>query len=427
MKVAVTPREDQQVLLQVEVEPERVTKAIESTYRRTVKQVNVPGFRRGKAPRPILERHLGKGYLARRALDELLPVLYREAVQQAEIEPVGEPDVSVKEFEEGKPLLLEIKVVVRPEAELGEYGDLTVEEEEPVVTPEQVDQQLELLRQRQTTLATVEDGEIKPGDYAVVDWELRQGGEERKEALVLVADEKEVPAEVRGGLPVEAIKQLVGAHPGETRVAGDYRLTVREIKRPEAPELTDDFAHQLGEFSSLQELRERIENSLKRAAAARIREKQEAQITDELLQRCRVDVPETLVEEELDHLLRRYRERAASSLTPELEESLRTELRPVAEKTVRRDLILETIARREGWFPTEQEMEGVIRQLAQEGETPEQTRKRLQDMGIWRALSYSLARSKTMETLLARAKRGEGNGVLSPDGGGTDGAGGESV
>jgi trigger factor len=204
-------------------------------------------------------------------------------------------------------------------------------------------------------------------------------------------------------------------------------MTLREIRRPEFPELDDEFARQAGGFSSLQEMREQIENSLRGSRLARIRQEREAQITDELLRRCRVDVPEPLVEEELEGLLGRYRHAAGGSLPAETEADLRVQLRPMAERSARLSVILETIARREGLLPTEQEMEPLLRKVVRAGETLAQARGRLEEMGVWRDLELSMARGKALATLVDRATRGESHGVSGTDGGGTDGQGGEGL
>lgn len=416
MKVSVEPEENQRVRLRVEVEAERVERAIDGAYRRLVKKVHVPGFRPGKAPRFLLERHLGKGELGRRALDDLLPEVYREALHQADLEPVDRPEVTVKKFQEGEPLLVEISMWPRPQAEIGDLSDLRVEAETPEVTPQEVEQAVERLRRQYASLATVEGEGAKPGDYVVLDWELRRDGElleaVRDRMLELFDPRQGRPGDAAPvGLPDEVISELVGAREGERREKDGYVITVRAVKRPELPELNDDFARQVGKFSSLEELKRAIENSLLREAANRIREKQEAQISDELLRRCRVEAPEPLVEEELGRIVDEYKAGSGRTLTSEEEEELRAELRPVADGRVRVDLILETIARREGLLPTEEEMEGLTRQFLREGETVAQARARLEESGIWRALRRGVARSKAMRALRERATRGENDGV----------------
>lgn len=438
MKVSTTPQEDGRVLLEIEVEPERVEAAIQATYRRLVKKVTVPGFRPGKAPFAILDRHLGKGYIERRALEDLVPAVYREALGQAGVDPVGRPDFTVRDYRRGEPLVLEARVHVRPEAEIGDLEDLRLEPIEAEVDQAEVDRAIERVRYQHGALVVVEDGRVLPGDRLVVDWELHRDGDRVAGGTGREVDVPGAPwvdagpeaAEEGGGesaLPAAVLGKLVGAAPGETREVDGYRITVREIRRPELPALDDEFARQAGGFATLQEMREHIENSLRESKLARIRQEREAQITDELLRRCRVEVPEPLVEEELEGLLGRYRHAAGGSLPADAEADLRAQLRPVAERSARLNLILETIARREGLMPTEQEMEPLLRKVAQGGETLAQARARLEEMGVWRDLERSMARGKALRVLLERATRGESGGVPGTGSGGTDRQGGEGV
>ncbi|MDI6894999.1 MAG: trigger factor [Bacillota bacterium] len=449
MKVSASSQEDGHVLLEIEVEPERVDAAVQATYRRLVRKVSVPGFRPGKAPLAILDRHLGKGYIERQALEDVASAVYRQAVAQAGLDPVGRPEVSLKEYRQGQPLLVEARVLVRPEPEIGDLDDIHLEPIQAEVDAAEVDREIDRIRYQHATLVAVEDDRVRPGDRVVVDWELRQD-----DSVVASGNSREAdvpgapwvaPAASGGGEgaareggppqglagasgpPPSALEGLVGAAPGETRGAGGYRMTLREIRRPEFPELDDEFARQAGGFSSLQEMREQIENSLRGSRLARIRQEREAQITDELLRRCRVDVPEPLVEEELEGLLGRYRHAAGGSLPAETEADLRVQLRPMAERSARLSVILETIARREGLLPTEQEMEPLLRKVVRPGETLAQARGRLEEMGVWRDLELSMARGKALATLVDRATRGECHGVSGTDGGGTDGQGGEGL
>lgn len=435
MKVTATPREDGRTLLEIEVEAERVSQAVQATYRRLVKKVSVPGFRPGKAPLPILDRHLGKGYIERQALEELVPHAYREAVAQAGIDPVGRPEVSVKDYRQGEPLRLEVVVTARPEAEIGDLSDIHLDPVEAEVEPAEVEEALARLRRQHSTLVAVPDGPVQPGDRVLLEWEPPgEAGAKgpdawptTREVDVPGAPGAPEPARPEGDLPASLVRGLVGAVVGETREAEGHRVTVREIKRPELPELNDDFAREVGGFSSLQEMRQQVENSLRGSKLDRIRRERETQITDELLRRCRVDVPEPLVEEELEGLLGRYRHAAGGTLPAEAEADLRVQLRPLAERSARLNIILETIARREGLFPTEQEMEPLLRKVLREGETLPQARARLEEMGVWRDLELSMARGKALRVLMERATRGESGGVPGTDGGGADGQGGEGV
>ncbi|MGE5610039.1 MAG: trigger factor, partial [Bacillota bacterium] len=250
LKVSVTKREDHRALLEIEVEAERLRKELEAAYRRLVRQVDVPGFRRGKAPRLILERHVGRGRLLQQALDRLLPEAYREAVREAGVDVIGEPQVSVRQAQEGKPLLLEIKALLRPEAEIESWDDIVVDSAAPQVTEAEIEEQLERLRRQHATLVSVENGEARLGDQLVVDWQYEPGEDAKdfprsRQGVIIPIEDSPESTE---GLPAEVVAALVGAQRGESRELGGYRVTIREVKRPELAELTDEFARQLGKF-----------------------------------------------------------------------------------------------------------------------------------------------------------------------------------
>jgi len=163
------PGHPARVVLEVEVEPERVERTVDAVYRRLVRRLRIPGFRPGKAPRPIVEMHLGKNALYLEAVDELLPQAYREAVRAANIEPVAQAKIDIIEFGAGKPLKFKAEVDVKPEVQLGDYRGLAVEKRVRKVTEKDVDEVINALREQFAELVTVDKEKVEPGDYAVVD------------------------------------------------------------------------------------------------------------------------------------------------------------------------------------------------------------------------------------------------------------------
>ncbi|HET7616471.1 MAG TPA: trigger factor, partial [Bacillales bacterium] len=157
--------------LTIEVDAERVNGALDQAFKKVVKQVNVPGFRKGKVPRVIFEQRFGVESLYQDALDILLPKAYTEALNETEIEPVAQPEVDIEQIEKGKPLIFKATVTVKPEVELGEYKGLEVEEQDTTVTEEDVDNEVKQLQERFAELVVKEDGEVEDGDTAVIDFE----------------------------------------------------------------------------------------------------------------------------------------------------------------------------------------------------------------------------------------------------------------
>ncbi|HEY8497467.1 MAG TPA: trigger factor, partial [Limnochordales bacterium] len=305
------PGHPARVVLEVEVEPERVERTVDAVYRRLVRRVRIPGFRPGKAPRPIVEMHLGKDALYVEAVDELVPQAYREAVRAANIEPVAQAKIDIIDFGAGKPLKFKAEVDVKPEVQLGDYRGLAVEKRVRKVTDKDVDEVIDALREQFAELVTVEKEKVEPGDYAVVDFEGHidgrpfRGGAGKGE-IVRVGDE---------GVLAAFSEQLVGMAPGEERefdltfpegaredLAGKtarFRVRLLEIKQRRVPAADDEFAKDVGEFETIAELREdrrkRLEEAAEWAADAEMRDK----LLELAVNNAQVELPEVMVEQEL--------------------------------------------------------------------------------------------------------------------------------
>jgi len=235
------PGHPARVVLEVEVEPERVERTVDAVYRRLVRRLRIPGFRPGKAPRPIVEMHLGKNALYLEAVDELLPQAYREAVRAANIEPVAQAKIDIIEFGAGKPLKFKAEVDVKPEVQLGDYRGLAVEKRVRKVTEKDVDEVINALREQFAELVTVDKEKVEPGDYAVVDFEGYIDGQPfrggaGKGDIVRVGDEGVLPA---------FSQQLVGMAPGEER---EFDVTFPEGAREDLAGKTARFRVRLLEI-----------------------------------------------------------------------------------------------------------------------------------------------------------------------------------
>ena len=432
MKVSAERIPEGQVVLQIEVEPERLEGALDSAYRRLVKKTQVPGFRPGKAPRAMLERYLGEHALLHDAIDRLLPQVYREAVEEQQLDPIDFPEV---EIVTEQPLVLKATVPLRPTVDLGDYQGLRVPRDPVTVEPERVQEQLERLGQRYATLEPVQRP-LQWGDIVRADVFGAVG------ETVLV-DEKDVEFRLSEGevisLPGFA-ERLIGAEEGaelrfeltvppdsgDPRLAGEscsYRLVIHGVKEEKLPELDDDFARQVGEgFPTLVALRERIASDLQRIEEEVGERRYHDQIISALLARAELDYPPVLVEREVDRLLQeqagpaqqgrdleRYLQRVGKS-----EEELRAELRPPAEERVRRSLVLSQVAEAENITVGDAEVEAEIERLvAGAGEQADEARRLFASEQGRDALRRSLLTRKTLERLVDIASAGEAEGASS--------------
>ena len=432
MKVSAERISEGQVVLQIEVEPERLEGALDSAYRRLVTKTEVPGFRRGKAPRAMLERYLGEHALLHDAIDGLLPQVYQEAVEEQELDPIDFPEV---EIVTEQPLVLKATVPLRPTVDLGEYQALRVPRDPVTVEPERVQEQLERLRRRYATLEPVQRP-LQWGDVVRADVFGAVG------ETVLV-DEKDAEFRLPEGevisLPGFA-ERLIGAEEGaelrfdltvppdssDSRLAGEncsYRVVIHGMKEEKLPELDDDFARQVGEgFPTLVALRERIASDLQRIEEEVAEHRYHDQIISALLARAELDYPPVLVERDVDRLLQeqagpaqqgrdleRYLQRVGKS-----EEELRAELRPQAEERVRRSLVLSRVTEAENITVDDAEVEAEVERLAEgAGQQADEARRFFASEQGRDTLRRSLLTRKTLERLVDIASAGEAAGASS--------------
>lgn len=271
-------KEGNQGLLTVTVPKEEVDKGLDKAFKKVVKQINVPGFRKGKMPRPLFEQRFGVESLYQDALDFILPEAYGNAVEEAEINPVDRPEIDVTQMEKGKELIFEATVTVEPEVELGEYKGLAIEKQDREVTDEEFEEALNDAVSRQAEL-TVKDGEIAEGDVAninfdgYVDGEAFEGGQAEGYDLE-IGSGSFIPGfeEQLIGLKANDSKDVVVTFPEEyhaEELAGKeatFKTEINEVKGKEVPELDDELAQELDEsVKTVDEYKEKLRKDLEEA------------------------------------------------------------------------------------------------------------------------------------------------------------------
>jgi trigger factor len=426
VKVSAQKIPDSQVVLEIEVEPERVEKALDRAYRQLVTRARVPGFRPGKAPRAMLERYLGRDALMRQALDRLVPEVYREAASQEDVEPI---DLAELEVVTTEPLVVKATVPVRPTVDLGDYRQVRVPREPAEVPQERIEQALEDLRHRYAVLEPV-DRPVQWGDIVRADVAGAVGD-------IVLVDQKDVEFQLREGQTVSLpgfAERLVGLAKGvetevevpvpadfsDQRAAGKtarYHVLIHEIKEEKLPALDDSFARQVGEgFPSLAALRERVESDMRQFEEEAALHRYHDQVLGALEERSTLEFPPVLVEREVERLLRdeqmasgggsghptrssdveRYLKRQGKS-----EEELRGELRPLAVERVRRSLILTQVAEAENIDVSDAEIDQEVERLVSSaGPQGEGVRRLFGDADGRDALRRRLLTRGTLERLV---------------------------
>jgi trigger factor len=412
MKVEWRTEPGSRAVLEIEVAEEEVAQAMDQAYAALVRRVRIPGFRPGKAPRPILERHVGTETLRDEALRRLIPRQYAEALAQAGLNPVDTPTIEVKEGPGGKGLRLTATVDVYPEVTLPDYRALRVPRESREVTEEDVDRALGDLRSRHGRLVSLPPGEpARRGDFVMIRVTASPPGLER------LQPGRELLVEVGGGLlPPELEETLEGVRAGEERTAtlrdpeGSVTVRVEDVRRKELPSLDDAFARAVSDQPTVAALREQL-----RARLAQERASEEARafrnrVIDAVLSHTAVDVPESMVEHQVEHMVEELRERLRGrGLTLESylaaagkdESALRAEMKPEAERRVRVRLVLDAVAAREALTVSEQEMAAEVENLASElHQDVAKVQAWLAEEGRREALRRSLLRQKALTFLV---------------------------
>jgi trigger factor len=385
MKVSTEPVENRQVALNIEMEPVEIDKYLDRAYNRLVKRVSVPGFRKGKAPRDILERHIGKDTLFQEALEDLIPKAYKEALDEQNIDAIGQPQFELIKTE---PLIFKAVVPLKPTVELGDYKQIKVESKPVKIIKKDVDATIEQLREQQAVLLPV-DRPVQLGDVVTIDVEGEREGEQfpiRKDIVYEASKDSRLPlpgfAEKLEGVSRSEDKSFVLSYPADyemKELAGKehaFKVTVKEIKEKKLPEVDDEFAKILGK-DDLASLRQQIQSNLKTRAEERARAEFEQAGIDKLIEISQVEYPPVLVEREIDRLLNEEARHFAEGVAG-LENYLRTlnktmddhreELRPMASKRVVRSLVLDKLAELEKIEVKDSEIDAEVEKMAQDAD-----------------------------------------------------------
>lgn len=415
-------------VLTIEVEESRVNAAIDQAFKKVSTKINVPGFRKGKVPRKIFENRFGVESLYQDALDILLPQAYSEAVRETGIVPVDRPEVDIEQMEQGKALIFKAKVTVKPEVELGEYKGLQVEAKDFTVTEEEVNKELEAVRNRHAELVVLEEGsEVASGDTAVIDFEgfvgdeAFEGGKGEKYSLE-IGSGSFIPGfeEQLIGLKQGDEKDVIVTFPEEyhaEHLAGKeatFKVKIHDIKRKQLPELDDEFAKDVSEFETLEEYKSDLENKLKE----RKQHDQEHYVQDAVVKQATdnatVEIPQAMIETEIDQMKEDFTMRLQQQgmnldlyyqFTGSDEAALREQFKADAETRVRTNLVLEAIAEKENVEVTDEEVDAEIAKLAElYSRSVEEIRSIFQARDGLFGLTQDLKIRKTVDMLVDNSK-----------------------
>jgi len=427
MKVTAEKLDTHKTMLRMEIPQAEVAKAVDRAYQKLANKVNVPGFRKGKVPRKILEMRLGKEALMDEAFELLAPNAYSAALEEHNIEPVGRPEIEVVTCKEDEPLVFTATVVIKPEILLGEYKGLKIKKPSVEITAEDVDRDIESLRSRHARMIVLENAELKQGDFAIIDFEGFVDGVPFKGG-----EAKGYPLEVGSGSFIPGFEeQLIGSKAGdecEVKVTfpADYhaedlagkealfKVKVNDIKRKELPAVDDEFVKEIGDTNTtVEELRADLENKLKQAAEEKADREYNAAALKTAVANATVDIPDVMIESQIDNMLQDLDvnlQNRGMSIAKYLEyiksdvDSLRKDYREMAEISVKTDLLLDMVAKTEKVEIKPEEIETEIAAMAASYKAPvDEVRKIILQEGRLDSLVRSILRKKASHLIVDSA------------------------
>lgn len=421
-------RVENEATLKITAPAAEVNAGYKKAVQKIADQANIPGFRKGKAPRAIIEMHYGKEAVKQEAFEIVANKAYSEALDQEKLIPVSDPKVEESNFEEGKDMELTIKVTLKPEPELGEYKGLHVEKKEVEVTDEQVDAQIKDMMGRDAKMVVAEEGAvIEKGDFAIIDFAGTVDGEPFSGG-----EGKGYPLEVGSNSFIPGFEdQLVGLSKGDSTdvevtfpedyfvkdLAGKeaiFKVNIQDVKRKELPELNDEYVASKTDFKTVEELRANYKERMQKAAEANAKAEYEHELIDLAVANAKFSVPEIMIEDKISQMVEEMKmslESRKMSLDMYMQYTgldmakIRENQRPVAEENVKTDLVLDAIAKAEDIQVDMADVDAEIAAIsAQHGASPEEVKKIIKGNGTMGLLLANILRRKAAHVVIDSAK-----------------------
>lgn len=424
MKVTAENGENQQVTLTIEVEAAEVTKAVNKAAKRLANRVNIPGFRKGKAPRIIVERHVGTDALMQEAFDLIAPQAFDNALKEQKIEPVTRPNIDIVTLEDGKDLVFKATVTPRPEVKLGDYKGLKVEKQVAEVKDEDVEKQIKNFQDRQGKMVDAPEGAaVENGDFTTLNFEGFVDGTPFEGGKG-----EDYPLQIGSGSFIPGFEdQLVGAKIGEEKevnvtfpeeyhskdLAGKaamFKCTIKSIKRKELPEINDELAKKVSKFDTLDELKADIRKNLEENAERKAENDQKSVAIEQATNNIQVDIPAVMIDNRVTAMIQEMAmrlEQQGMKLEQYLQYAgtdiakIREDYRETAEKNVKTDLMLEEVAKAEDIKVEAKDLDAEVAAMAAAyGATPQQVQKIIKEQGRIGDLAASVLRKKTAQFII---------------------------
>lgn len=386
MSLQVEKLEKNMAKLTIEVSADEVEKAIEKAYQKQKSKISVPGFRKGKVPRKMVEKMYGAGVFYEDAANDMIPTAYEAAAKESELEIVSQPKIDVVQLEAGKVFIFTAEVAVKPEVELGEYKGVEVAKTDVEVTEDDIMAEVNREREQNARIISVEDRAVEDGDMTIIDFEGFVDG---------VAFEggkgTEYPLTIGSHAFIDTFEeQLIGKNIGEEvdvnvtfpeeyhaeELKGKpalFKVTVKEIKKKELPEFDNDFVEDVSEFSTVEEYKDSIKKNLEEKKAKEAKNAKEDAVIEKIIEGAKMEIPDAMVDSQVRQMAEDFARRlSAQGLTIEqyfqytglTAEMLLEQMKPQAVKRIQSRLVLEAVAAKENFEVTDEDLDKEVADMA---------------------------------------------------------------
>ena len=387
VKVEIKKQKENEVKLKIETDKLEVNSSLDKVYNDVSYEIKIPGFRKGKIPKNILNLHLSKEYFYDKTAEKLIPESYLEAIKKSKIQPIDQPEIKVIQIEEDKPLIFEATVQVRPEVKLGSFDKISIQKADIKVTTSDVKNEVRKIQENQAKLNVVKDRKSKKNDFLVIDSEGYVEGKTIEGSKV----EKQIVQLGKSTAP-EFNKKLLGCSAGDEReikilvpkdikdkkIAGKeitYKVKVIEIKEKELPELNEDFVKTVGNYKTVDDFQKDIKNRLGKQVEMVNKNNYERKLLEKVAEVCEVKVPKVLIAREVEYMMKSLEDdlKAKDLSLEDYYKSIKTdkekvkkEYEIVAEKRIKQELILDKISQVENLKVIQEEVKDKIKTIAKE-------------------------------------------------------------
>ena len=387
MSLQVEKLENNTAKLTIEVPAEEVEKAIESAYQKSKSKFSIPGFRKGKVPRKMIEKMYGVGVFYEDAVNSMIPGAYADAATESELEIVAQPEIDIVQIEAGKPFIFTAEVVLKPEVELGKYKGIEVEAKDTTVTDEEVDAELAKVQEQNSRLVAADDKEVENGDQVTIDFEgfvdgvAFEGGKGTNYDLVIGShsfidnfEEQLIGKNI--GDEVDVNVTFPESYQAE-ELAGKpavFKVKVNGIKVDELPELDDEFASEVSEYETVAEYKDSVKKGLAETKEKNAKDAKEKAAIDAVIADAKMDIPEAMIKTTQRQMMDEFAQRISGQglsfeqylqFTGMTEEQMLEQIRPQAELRIKSRLVLEAIVAAEKIEATEEDFEQEIAKMAE--------------------------------------------------------------